>query len=679
MKYMLKILRRTIMMIMAIALFVPTSTVIASKAPYTTITIDKDGNYVNTQDGYIPHRVMDKFGEEKLKNPMDLFISSNGKLYIADTGNKRVIVCDENGEILHIITEGLKGPTGIYVNNEREIYVADPKSKKIIVYGEDGTLIKEYEEPVSPLFSEGSRYAPSKVVVNNADNIYAISEGNPNGILSFSKQGDFYGYFGANNTATSLTNILRRKLFQESMKSAFQSNIPAQANNVDIDKNGLIYTTTQGAGSSGIKKFNMTGSNMLSGGYVDNLVSDIAVGNIENIYTVTSQGYIYEYTREQEVLFVFGGRDDGKNRTGLFISPSAIDINSKNELFVLDSELGSITVFQPTEYAQMVHTALNLYQEGHYIESREPWENVLRKNGLFDYAHRGIGKAYYRLENYEEALNSSQLGGDYIGYSEAFWELRNDWIRENVGYFFLIIPILIIIKKLLVKGKDKIYGVRRITKLVRIIKNKSLSKELSYLKYMIKNPADSFYGIKFERKVSILSSTLIYLCIYGIYILNKYYSGFLFRTMEEGKYELGIDAIIVFGVIILGIICNNLICSIRDGEGSFRTIYCSFAYCFMPYIFLKPLVIILSQVLTYNEKFIISFLNFIIYAGVIIFIVLMIKEIQVYSYKETFYNIFLTLVTMLIVIAAGVILFALIKQVMDFIVSIFKEGYYRGQ
>jgi hypothetical protein len=99
----------------------------------------------------------------------------------------------------------------------------------------------------------------------------------------------------------------------------------------------------------------------------------------------------------------------------------------------------------------------------------------------------------------------------------------------------------------------------------------------------------------------------------------------------------------------------------------------------MPYIFFKPIVIILSHILTYNESFIISFMNFLISAAIALFVIIMIKEIQAYTLKETFRCILLTIFTILIIIAAGFITFALIKQVLDFIISIFKEGYYRGR
>ena len=65
-----------------------------------------------------------------------------------------------------------------------------------------------------------------------------------------------------------------------------------------------------------------------------------------------------------------------------------------------------IPIFGKTEYAELVHQALTLYQQGKYIESKEPWEEALRQNSLFDYANKGLGQAYYKLEQYDEALTA---------------------------------------------------------------------------------------------------------------------------------------------------------------------------------------------------------------------------------------------------------------------------------
>ena len=86
----------------------------------------------------------------------------------------------------------------------------------------------------------------------------------------------------------------------------------------------------------------------------------------------------------------------------------------------------------------------------------------------------------------------------------------------------------------------------------------------------------------------------------------------------------------------------------------------------------------MSHVLTFNEAFLITLLNFIMTAGTGILIFLMIREINCYTYRETFISILLTIFTMVVLVAAGVILFALLKQVADFLVSIYKEVYFRG-
>ncbi len=654
-------------------------TVKGAEAPYTTLTIDKYGNFRNTQDGYTPYTVYDKFGEEQLKNPSDLFLWDNRKMYIADTGNQRVLVCDMTGNLLNIIEGDLKGPTGLYVDQEENVYIADPKLQQILVYDKENNLVMTYGQPVSPLFGAGSRYAPGKVAVNSAGGVYALSEGNANGILSFSAEGDFYGYFGANNTSIGFLQILMRNIFTEEMLKALQANVPTAAFNLDMDQYGLIYTVTQGVNFNGIKKFNMAAKNMLEGGYNDSLMTDIAVGNMENIYTISKNGYIYEYTRDQNLLFIFGGRDDGKNRVGLFTSLSAIDTDDRGNLYVLDSEQGSITVFLQTEYARTVHKALDLFQEGYYLESHEPWEKVLQKNSLFDYAHRGIGKAYYRLEEYGLALQAARLGGDYEGYSDAFWELRNDWVRANVAAVGLILLLIYAVFKLYRLLKKKLPALQALSGRAGRLHNIKLVRQLAFIKYVPKNPADAFYGIKFEGKAGILSAALLYILFFILYVVEKYYSGFLFKRVMDDYYEIGTDFIMVSGFFLLSMICSNMICSIHDGEGSFKNVYCSYAYCLAPYLFLKPVVILLSHVLTYNESFIIAFLNFIIYAGMAVLVVVMIKEIQAYSFKQTFKSILLTVFTMLIILAAGIILFALVKQVMDFIVSIIKEGYYRGR
>lgn len=648
----------------------------AAEAPYYTYTADKDGDLVATKDGYLPYQLYERFDGEKLNKPSDLFIDEEGTLYIADTGNQRVLICGTDGTVRSVITEGLMAPSGLYVTEEG-IYVADTRAETVFLFSGEGQLLHKYGKPDNPLFGKSSKYAPKKVAVDSAGSLYIISEGNTNGILNISSKDDFFGYFGVNETGISLGEMIKRITFTQEQKDQLQRNVPPSAANLSMDERGLVYTVTKGS-KNGIKKYNIAGKNILNSyNYGDSHLTDITVGEIENFYTLSADGYIYEYSREGNLLFVFGGADDGNNRTGLFVAPAAIDVGPDGRLYVLDSERGTVTSFNRTEYAGIIHSALELYQQGKYVESREPWEEAYRQNSLFDYVQNGLGKSYLKLGMYGEALQSFERGGDYAGYSDAFWEVRNEWLRDHLAGFLGIILAIAVVWKLIAFWNKKKGVLAPLSARIARFKEVRLVRELSFTGYMHKNPADAFYGIKKEGKVSVQSAALLYAFIFFIFLVNKYFSGFLFKTVREDEFNLMTDFVLCPGLMLLTVFCLNLIGSIRDGEGSLKDIFCSFAYCFTPYLFLKPLVIALSYIVTFNEGFIISLLNFIIYAGCGILLFVMIKEIQAYKLSETVKCILITLFTMVMLVIGGVIMFALVNQLWEFLVGVGKEAMFR--
>ena len=92
---------------------------------------------------------------------------------------------------------------------------------------------------------------------------------------------------------------------------------------------------------------------------------------------------------------------------------------------------------------------------------------------------------------------------------------------------------------------------------------------------------------------------------------------------------------------------------------------------------LTPINFILSHVLTNNEQFLVTLVNVIIYAWVLILAVLAIKEVNNYTAKETVKIIFLTIFTILIVALLIFIIYVLWAQVFEFISAVFGEVVYR--
>ena len=90
-----------------------------------------------------------------------------------------------------------------------------------------------------------------------------------------------------------------------------------------------------------------------------------------------------------------------------------------------------------------------------------------------------------------------------------------------------------------------------------------------------------------------------------------------------------------------------------------------------------PIKLVLTNVLTFNEEFFITMIDFVSIGWTALLIVLMLMYQNDYTLKQTFKTIFLTLFCVLVVVALLVVLYMLISQLVDFIVSVYGEVVYR--
>lgn len=201
--------------------------------------------------------------------------------------------------------------------------------------------------------------------------------------------------------------------------------------------------------------------------------------------------------------------------------------------------------------------------------------------------------------------------------------------------------------------------------------------QLRYSLYFMRHPMDGCYGVKKEGKNSWWCSNILLGTFILFSILEKYCSGFLVKTVREGRYDLITDIGKVLVIFIGLTACNYLVVTIHEGEGFFKDLYCAYAYCLTPYIVIKPFVILLSNVLTYNEVFLISFANIIVWTWVVILILLTLKEINNFTVGETAKALAITAFTVLILTLLVCIIYVLFSQVIDFVITVVREVVYR--
>lgn len=657
--------------------FIPQVTYAQNATAYT-YTVSEDGKWVRTQDAYLSGAIL--FRDFGLKKPEDIFIKE-GKIYIADTGNSRIVIMDiKTGDITLIGENILDSPTGVFVDENKRIFVADAGLDMVVLFSPNGELIRSYERPDSPIFGSNTNFKPRKVVSDKRGNIYIVSEGSYDGIIQLSKQGEFLGYFCANLTALTPLEVFQDIFFTEQQKIKLFNRIPKTFYNIAIDTKGMIYTITQGVKGDAIKKHNVSGVNILneSGDMVDeeNFV-DLAIGGFGQIYAVTETGLVYEYDSAGNLVFSFGGRAISTERNGLFTVASGIAVDEENHVYVLDKERGIVQIFYPTAFARMVHEAMYLFDNGKYNESMELWAQILELSGKSRIAHNGLANAYMQKGDFVNAAKHYRIAQNRNGYSEAYWEIRNQWLQQNTGSIMIAIFILIILNKLmriLMRKYDVFHSVKTS---MRRLKDNRLFGDIIYLKNILRHPFDSFYYIRKDEKATVASATVIYAIGLIVFAVDYLFRGFIFnyRNAREISY-LYVMALFLLpcGLWVVG---NYMVSSINNGEGRLKDVYCATAYSLAPLILFMPFVTALSHFLTLNEAFIIEFSTLIIWTWCSVNIFIGLKEIHDFEIRDVVKNILLTLFFIFICVIAYSIVMMLWDQLIEFMNTVVKEVLYR--
>lgn len=390
----------------------------------------------------------------ELHNPEDLFIDSKGELYIADTGNNRIVRTTLDGKLIAVYkneSDPFYQPTGVFVDTNGDIYVADSGNKRIVILDTDGSMKIAIGKPESDLLSDVNNFIPVKVAVGTTGYIYTIVGKD---FMSIDTEGNFKGFVGAERLGFSLMRLFINLFASEEQKARLPSDQPPSYTNFTVNDSGEIFACS-GGDDDQIKMLNYLGSNIYSAGFYGEILTgskystsqypvfaDICVDSSGTVTLIEQRsGKVYQYDKEGNSVTVFGGL--GTTR-GYFQSPVAIDRDEKGNLYILDKNMNNIQVFKPTEFLNTITRANESYFSGDYAVSLAEWEKVVKINPDYPLAATRIGKIYYKNEQYLASLDSYYSGDDMVGYSETFGELRHLFIRDNMGVLAVVLIVLAI-------------------------------------------------------------------------------------------------------------------------------------------------------------------------------------------------------------------------------------------
>ncbi|MCQ2353689.1 MAG: YIP1 family protein [Clostridia bacterium] len=708
--------------ISAVALIFALVTVLAAPVcavrSYQTYTYSIDGHALYSPDAYTPVQTINSsyMGLAKaIDDPGDIEVDDEDNIYIADTANNRIVILDkyfkQKGEPISKfyndegIADQLGGPKGVYITKDK-IFVADTDKNRIVLFDRDShEFIKIIPQPESSLFDDDAVYKPIALAVDDYERLYVVSSTTYQGIIVMSIDGEFIKFVGAQKVTISAWDKLWRSFQTDAQKEMSQSYISTEFNNITMNERGFIYVTTSsisegkvksaitGKSKSGdyapVKLLNQSGVEVMSrngfwppAGEIEisnnkadgsitgvSMIHDVAVGP-EQTWSIidTRRQKIFTYDKDGNLLFAFG---DSGNQLGNLSSICGITYLSDGKMLILDNQNDNITVFQRTEYGDILINALANQNNRHYDSAINDWMEILKRNSNFDAAYIGIGDAMYRNGDYKNAMKYYESAYDTSGWSDSYKEIRQQWITKYVLLIPVIVVGLIVLITLFFKKAGKIN-----TRAATAGGKRTFGEELLYGFHLIFHPFDGFWDLKHEKRGSVRAS-LVYI---AVTILAFFYqdigSGYL--TNPQGHYTTIVSqAMSILVPFVLWVLANWCLTTLFEGEGSFKDIFIATAYSLLPLPMLVVPVTIYSNFAIKAELDIVSFIGTIafIWTGLLIFVGMMVTHD--YTLFKNFVTSLGTLVGMAFIMFIAILFTTLLGKIVSFITNIIVEINYR--
>ena len=688
---------------------------------YQTYVYDVYGDALYSPDAYtaISSIGSDYMGLElPIENPGDMVTDEAHNVYIADTGNNRIVVLDRYYKVNFTISEfsndqgvpdKLTAPQGVFVSEANEkygklIWVCDTGSNRIVVFDEDGNFQRIVEEPESSLFDQDSVYKPVAIAVDAYNRLYVVSSTTYQGIIVMTDEGEFTGFIGAQAVSMSAWEIIWRRFQTKEQREASEQKVSTEFNNITINKGkGLVYVTTstieESAVSGAIKGGDKTGTNSpvkllnangseimrrngfwMPAGEIDfssrstdeitgvSTIIDAAVGP-EDTWSIIDEkrNLIYTYDFDGNLLFAFG---DNGTMLGNLGSIEAVAYQGTNML-VLDKTNDNITVFQRTEYGDILLSAIAAEATQDFDLAINLWTDVLKRNSNFDSAYVGIGQAMYRNKDYANSLTYFESAYDTTNWSNSYKEIRKEWMSTYFLLLLLIIVVVIVGISLFFKWMAKINK-----RVATSGKKRTFGQEIAYGFHIILHPFDGFWDLKHEKRGSVRGAIFFILLAIATFYYQAIGQGYLldpFASLASVWAQ-------IFGVLVplfLFVLANWCLTTLFEGEGSFKDIFIACSYSLLPIPLLVVPVTIYSNFCITTETDIIGFISTFafIWLGLLVFFGTMVTHD--YSMGKNVITVLGTIVGMVFIMFLAVLFTTLVGKIVSLITNIVDEIQYR--
>ena len=202
-------------------------------------------------------------------------------------------------------------------------------------------------------------------------------------------------------------------------------------------------------------------------------------------------------------------------------------------------------------------------------------------------------------------------------------------------------------------------------------------QSLRYALYVITHPFDGYWDLIHEKKGSIAAANTFLILFLLIRVLKLIATNFQFISAPIQHINVFEEMGSLLLPFIVLCVANWAMTTLFEGKGRFKDIYMGMCYALVPYILIQLPMILVSNMLTYEEgSFYSVLLAFsVIWCFFLVFVGLM--EIHDYGPGKTFIFLIVTVVGACVILFLMLVFFSLLSDAVAFFVSFYREIVFR--
>ena len=200
---------------------------------------------------------------------------------------------------------------------------------------------------------------------------------------------------------------------------------------------------------------------------------------------------------------------------------------------------------------------------------------------------------------------------------------------------------------------------------------------LHYAFHVITHPFDGFWDLAHEGKGSLpVAHTFLFLFLL-VRVLKLMCTSFQFISAPVQHLNILEEALSLLIPFLVLCLANWAMTTLFDGKGRFKDIYTAMCYALVPYILIQSVMILVSNMITYDEG---SFYGVVLSISVIwcaflAFVGLM--EVHDYGPGKTLVFLIVTIVGAGVILFLALVFFSLLSDAAGYFVSMYREIVYR--